>query len=184
MRYWWKATICTDPTKPRSIFHAHMRLTNKISYSIQQYCFRLWPLHVWSSGCSIQLVGLDLFNNDTYPSGYISRPSHVGVSHICLSSTKRSGGVVWLRILSVANSFKSRVVLDIWPFISDVVYMKLKKFPQFRDCSSEGFYRTSDRSYQVEESRFSQEFRNGSPMNCLKESIQWVSCVVFVTTFP
>ena len=77
------------------------------------------------------LVRLDLFNDDTHLSGYISRPSHVGFSHICLSSTKMFGGVVWLRILSVANSFKSRVVLDIWPFLSDVVYMKLKKNASF-----------------------------------------------------
>ena len=56
--------------------------------------------------------------------------------------------------------------------ISDVVYMKVKKLLQFRDCSSEGLYRMSDRSYQVEESRFSQEFYNASLRNCLKESIQ------------
>ena len=31
----------------------------------------------------------------------------------------------------------------------------------------------SDRSYQVEESRFSQEFYNASLRNCLKESIQY-----------
>ena len=43
--------------------------------------------------------------------------------------------------------------------------------------------RMSDLSYQVEESIFSQKFYNASLMNCLKESIQWVSCVVFVTTF-
>ena len=114
-------------------------------------------------------IGLDLFNDDTYPSGYISRPSHVGFSPICLSSTKRSGGVVRLRIVSVVNSFKSRVVLDIWPFILDVVYIKLKKLLQFRDCASEGLYRMSDRSYQVEESHFLQEFYNASLRNCLKE---------------
>ena len=48
-------------------------------------------------------IGLDLFNDDTHPSGYISRPSHVGFSHICLSSTKRSGGAVKLRISSVSK---------------------------------------------------------------------------------
>ena len=54
---------------------------------------------------------------------------------------------------------------------------------QFRDCSSEGLYRMSDRSYQVGESRLSREFYNASLRNCLKESIQWVSCVVFVMTW-
>ena len=130
------------------------------------------------------LVGFDLFNDDTHPLGYISRPPHVGFPHFCLSSTKRSGGVVRLRIVSVANSFKSRVVLHVWPFISDVVYIKLKKLLQLRYCSSEGLFRMSDRSYQAEESRFSQEFYNASPWNCRKESIQWVSCVVYITTFP
>ena len=53
---------------------------------------------------------------------------------------------------------------------------------QFRDCSNEALNRISDRSYQVEEFRFSQEFHKASLMNCLKESIQWISCAVFVTT--
>ena len=113
-------------------------------------------------------IGLDFVNDDAYPSVCISRPSHEGFSHICLSSTKRSGGVVRLGILSDVNSFKSRVVLDIWPFISDVVYMKLKNCFNL-GCASEGLYRMSDRFYQVEESHFSQEFYNASLMNCLKE---------------
>ena len=49
------------------------------------------------------------------------------------------------------------------------------KLHQFRDCSSEGLYRMSDRSYLVEESRLSQEFQNASLGNCLEESIQLVS---------
>ena len=61
---------------------------------------------------------------------------------------------------------------------------EVKKLLQFRDCSSEWLYRMSDCSCQVEESRLSLEYYSASPMNCLKESIQWVSCVVFVTTFP
>ena len=91
--------------------------SGQTSFLALLYTMRAYP---W------ELVGLDLFNDDTHLSGFMSRPSHVGFSHICLSSTKRSDGVGWLRILLVANSFKSRVVLDIWPFISAVVYLKLK----------------------------------------------------------
>ena len=32
-------------------------------------------------------IGLDLFNDDTHPSGHISNPSQVGFSHSCLCST-------------------------------------------------------------------------------------------------
>ena len=38
-------------------------------------------------------------------------------------------------------------------------------------------------SYQTEESHFSQEFHYASLGNCLEDGIQWVRCVVFITTF-
>ena len=37
----------------------------------------------------------------------------------------------------------------------------------------------SDCSYEVEETRFQQDFYNAS----LEDSIQWVNCVVLITTF-
>ena len=40
-----------------------------------------------------------------------------------------------------------------------------------------------DRSYQIEESCFSLDFHYASLGICPKQSIQWVSGVVFVTTF-
>ena len=87
-----------------------------------------WFLHLCPTVLGKDWIGLDLFNNDTHPSGYISRPSHVGVSHICLSSTKRSGGVGYMAI-------------HIRCSIHEV-----KKKVQFSDCSSEGLYRMSDHS--------------------------------------
>ena len=149
--------------------------------------------------------GLDLFNYDARPSGHFKRPSLVGFCHSCLSSAK-SGCVVKLRISSIADL--NRVVLDIWPFIPDKesgffqnllscksqrssqtrTWMsqlcsihEVKKLHQSRDCSNEGLNGISDRSYQVEESRFSQVFHNASLRICFKESIRHVFSVTLHT---
>ena len=43
-----------------------------------------WPEYLW---CILEdWIRLDLFNDDTRPSGHISRPSQVGFSHSCLRS--------------------------------------------------------------------------------------------------
>ena len=52
-----------------------------------------------------------------------------------------------------------------------------------RGDSSQELYRMFDRSYEIEESRFSQEFHYAHLMNCHEESIQCARCVVFITTF-
>ena len=92
------------------------------------------------------LVGLDLFNDETCPSGHISRPTQVNVSQSCFNS---------LNIL-----LKLNYIVQVWGLVEV-------------NCV------ISDRRI----SHFSQEFHNASLGNCLEEGIQWVSCVVFITTF-
>ena len=75
--------------------------------------------------CAMNWIGLHLFNDDTRPSGHISRPSQVGFSHRCL----RSINEFWWRcsVVGINSTWECRqlvtdlikVVLDIWPFISD-----------------------------------------------------------------
>ena len=98
-------------------------------------------------------------------------------------------------------------VLDIWPFISDkesgfshkLLSCKpwgssqrrswrslLCSIHDVKNCISLGIVQVRDcieRLTESEESRFLQEFYNASLRSCLKESIQWVRCVAFVTTF-
>ena len=107
-------------------------------------------------------IGLDLFNDDTCPSGHISRPTHVYVSEL-LSLSKQITQARWYG-LSLRASWSKQIPSD----LSD---------------SSDQMYRMSDHSYQIEESRFSLELNYASLGDCLKESSQRVSCVVFITTF-
>ena len=105
------------------------------------YCHRLRLcvyLCVW--------IGLDLFNDDTRPSGHISRPTQVNVSQNCFHSL---------------NNYSSPIIL----------------------YSLGASWSQQITSYQIEESRFSQEFHYAGLRNCLEESIQRVNCVIFITTF-
>ena len=58
---------------------------------VDQYTGGKWLIHSIKHHKDDQLqsldwIGLDLFNDNTCPSGYISRPSQVGISHNCSSS--------------------------------------------------------------------------------------------------
>ena len=90
-------------------------------------------------------IGLDLFNDDTRPSGHISRPTQVNVSQSCFNS--------------LSKLLKLNYIVQVWGLVEIIV------------------------SYQIEESHSSREFHYASLGNCLEEGYQWVSCVVFITTF-
>ena len=79
-------------------------------------------------------VGLDLFNEDTHPSGHISRPTHVNVFQSCFHSLKKS--------------LKSDYIVHVWGLV------EFNKLHQIKGYSSEKLYRMSDRSYQMKESHF------------------------------
>ena len=100
-------------------------------------------------------IALDLFNDDTCPSGHISRPTQVNVSQELLSFSKKP-------------SYTGKCVSELLSFSKQL--LKSDHIVQIA-------------SYQIEESRFSQEFHYASLRNCLEESIQRVDCVVFITTF-
>ena len=91
-------------------------------------------------------IGLDLFNDDTRPSGHISCPTQVNVSQSCFNYLNKL--------------LKLNYIVQVWRLVSKSIV-----------------------SYQIEESHFSQEFHYACLGNCLEEGIQWVSCVVFITTF-
>ena len=82
----------------------------------------------------------------------IIRPTRVGVSHSCYHSLN--------------ELIKPDYIVQVRELI------ELRKLHQFRDDSSEGLYRMSDHSYQIEESCFSQEFHYASLRSYRKESIQ------------
>ena len=108
-------------------------------------------------------IGLALFNDDTCPSGHISRPTQVNVSQSCLHSLNKL--------------LKAYLIFQIWELV------EVNKFHQIGGDSSDELFRMSDHSYQIEESCFSLEFHYASLKNYLKEGIQWVSCIVFVMAF-
>ena len=54
------------------------------------------PFGNWILNNSLDWIGLDLFNNDTRPSGYISRPTQVNVSQSCFHSLNNYSSPVTL----------------------------------------------------------------------------------------
>ena len=80
-------------------------------------------------------IGLDLFNDDTCPSGHNSRPAHVNVSQSCLHSLNKL--------------LKPYYIVQVWGLV------EVNKFHQIGGDSSDELYRMSDHSYQIEESRLS-----------------------------
>ena len=115
----------------------------------------LWYIYYLTS---THWITLDLFNDDTCPSGHISRPAHVNVYQNCLHSLNKL--------------LKHYYIVQAWGLD------EVNKFHQIGGDSSDELYRMSDHSYHIEESRFSQEFHYARLGNCLKEGIQWVSSVV------
>ena len=73
-------------------------------------------------------IGLDLFNDDTHPSGHISRPTHVNVSQSCfhfLNKLVKPGYIVQVwrlvevnKLHQIVGWFKWVMVQNVWPFIS------------------------------------------------------------------
>ena len=45
--------------------------------------------HVWREDKEVDWIGLDLFNDDTHPSGHISHPTQVNVSQSCFNSLNK-----------------------------------------------------------------------------------------------
>ena len=80
-------------------------------------------------------IELDLYNDDTCPSGHISHPTHVNVSQHCLRSLNKL--------------LKPYYIAQVWWLA------KVNKFHQIGGHSSDELYGMSDHSYQIEESRFS-----------------------------
>ena len=80
-------------------------------------------------------------------------------------------------LLTLNNLLKHYLIVQVWRLV------EVNNFHQIGGDSSDDLFRISDDSLQMEGTRFSQEFHYASLGNCLEEGIQWVSCVVFVTTF-
>ena len=109
------------------------------------------------SSCHIlDWIGLHLFNDDTRPSGHISRPSQVGFSH---TFYKR----ILVVVFSSGDQFNLRMSsVGVW-FDKELCWI-------------------SGHSYQIIESSFSQKFYYASFRGRLKEGPQRVNCVVLITT--
>ena len=104
-------------------------------------------------------IGLHLFNDDTRPSGHISRPSQVGFFNSYLCSINKD--LWWCSVVGINSTLEcSHLMTDL-----------NKKL-----CWIYGL------SYQIKESSFSQKLYNASLGDRLKEGLQWVYCVVLITT--
>ena len=57
------------------------RLSGHLSCT-QELCIDSWSVQWVSEGVSMDWIGLDLFNDETRPSGHISRPTQVNVSEL------------------------------------------------------------------------------------------------------
>ena len=104
-------------------------------------------------------IGLRLFNDDTRPSGHISRPSQVGFSNSYLCSINED--LWWCSVVEINSTLEcSHLMTDL-----------NKKL-----CWIYGL------SYQIKESSFSQKLYHASLRDRLKEGLQWVNYVVLITT--
>ena len=102
-------------------------------------------------------IGLHLFNDDTRPSGHISRPSQVGFSNSYLCSINED--LWWCSVVEINSTLEcSHLMTDL-----------NKKL-----CWIYGL------SYQIKESSFSQKLYRASLRDRLKEGLQWVNCVVLI----
>ena len=69
---------------------------------------------------NVMLVALGLFNDDTCPSGHISRPTHVNVSQELLSFSKKLSytGKCVSELLSFSKQLlKSDHIVDVWGLV-------------------------------------------------------------------
>ena len=57
---------------------------------------------VWQSFGQLDWIGLDLFNDDTRPSGHISRPTQVNVSQNCFHSLNNYSSPIILSSLGAS----------------------------------------------------------------------------------
>ena len=65
-----------------------------------------WPFHAtW-------LVGLDLFNDDTHPSGHISRPTQVNVSQSCFHALNNYSSLITLYTFGGSLKLKNYIISD------------------------------------------------------------------------
>ena len=119
----------------------------------------LWGLRDWFILCIVVWIGLRLFNDDTCPSGHISRPSQIGFFDSYLCSINED--LWWCSVVGINPTLEcSHLMTDL-----------NKKL-----CWIYGL------SYQIKESSFSQKLYYASLGDRLKEGLQWVYCVVVITT--
>ena len=106
-------------------------------------------------------IWLHLFNDDTRPSGLISRPSQVGFSHSYLCSINK---VLWLcSVVGINSTWECRQLVT--------------------DLNKE-LYWIYGLSYKIKESSFSQKIYYASLGDRLKEGPQWVNDFVAPLYIP
>ena len=99
-------------------------------------------------------IGLHLFNDNTHPSGHISRRLQVGFSHSCLCS--RNEFQWWCSVVGINSTWECcQLVTDL----------------------NKELYWIYGHSYQIIESGFSQKFYYASFRDRLKEGPQWVNWI-------
>ena len=105
-------------------------------------------------------IGLYLFNDDTCPPGHISCPSQVEFVHSCLRSMNEF--LWWCSVVGIDSTwYCHQLVTDL----------------------NDKLYWIYGHSYRIIEPSFSQKFFYASLWVRLKEGLQWVNCVVLITTF-
>ena len=152
--------------------HVFSRLFRRQSWrmprTLLEQCDRLLCYAKWLGPTQIHPFGTPRWCTDVLDwicltVTHISRPTWVDVSDSCFQSLNKL--------------IKPDHIVQ----VRGLIYCQ--KWYQFWDDSCGGLYRISGHSYQTEESCFSREFHYASLKDCLKERIQWVSCVVFITAF-
>ena len=115
----------------------------EVHYMTNERVFRVFVLNRLQA--RHWLVGLDLFNDNTCPSGHISHPTQVNVSQSCFNSLNKL--------------LKLNYVVQVWGLVEVNCVISDRRIPLLAGIPS------------------------ACLRNCLEEGIQWVSCVVLITTF-
>ena len=169
-RTYWSNHICS--------LYISFHLENKLRLHQQsniwnwKIVFPVWPCmyvyvfvrNILKTMVFLDWIGLHLFNDDTRPSGHISRPSQVGFSHSYLCSINED--LWWCSEVGINSTSEcSHLVTDLNKEL----------------CWIYGL------SYQIKESSFSQKLYYASLGDRLKEGPQWVNWLDWIcltTTCP